>query len=350
MSAGERQPVAILGATGAVGQRFLALLAEHPWFEARELFASARSADRPLRDACVWLVPAPRPAAAAELVVREVGAPVESDLVFSALDAAVARDAEEALARQGKTVVSNASAWRMDPRVPLVVPEVNPEHLALAAAQPWSGALYANPNCSTIGLTLALTPLVAAFGVVAASVVSLQAISGAGTPTRRSLDVVGNVVPWIPSEEEKLETETQKILGRLAGRAGSGDLRVEPASLEVGAQCNRVPVPEGHTLCVTLTLAREARAAELVDAWRTFRSRPQELALPSAPDPVVIFHDDDASPQPALHLEAGGGMAVHVGRLKGAGRTWRFTTLSHNTLRGAAGGALLVAELVRAGA
>jgi aspartate-semialdehyde dehydrogenase len=344
----ERIPVAVLGATGAVGQRFLSLLEGHPWFEVRELQASARSAGRRYREACEWLVPAPRPAAA-ELEVRELGEPLEAMLVFSALEAGVAGEAEERLARAGKLVVSNASAWRMDPRVPLIVPEVNAGHLELLEAQPWAGGIVTNPNCSTIGLALALAPLAQRFGLECVSVVSLQAISGAGTPTPQTLDLLATVVPHIPGEEEKLESETFKILGELVGTAGEGDLEVHPACFELGAQCNRVPVADGHTLCVVLELDGEFEREELLSAWRDFSATPQELELPLAPEPVVVVHEDEASPQPALHRDAGDGMAIHVGRLRQRNtRQWQFTTLSHNTVRGAAGGAILVAELALA--
>lgn len=340
----DRIPVCVLGATGAVGQRFVALLAEHPWFEVREVVASARSAGKRYLDACEWLAPGALPAGAAELTVRALGEPVDAPLVFSALDASVAREAEEALAHAGKVVCSNASSWRMDPRVPLIVPEVNPSHLALLEAQTdWPGALLTNPNCSTIGLTLALKPLKDAFGLESVSVVSLQAMSGAGTPTLRTLDMLANVVPLIPGEEEKLEAETLKILGELTGDA------LLPAELQLWSQCNRVPVVDGHTLCVTVQLEDDATEEDLLDVWSSFSSAPQELELPTAPEPVIVVHPEGPAPQPRLHLDAGGGMAIHVGRVKSRGpRAWQFTTLSHNTLRGAAGGSVLVAELALA--
>lgn len=340
-----RMPVAVLGATGAVGQRLVALLAEHPWFELSEVQASARSAGRPYSEVTEWLGPESIPSAAAALVVGEVGQQVAAPLVFSALEAEVARDVEEQLAREGKVVVSNASAWRMDPRVPLVVPEVNPEHLGLISAQTdWKGALATNPNCSTIGLVLALTPLADAFGLERVQVVTLQALSGAGAPSAKTLGYLANVVPHIAGEADKLERETHKILGELSEQ---GTPHVEPVELELWAQCNRVPVVDGHTLCVTVELSEDADEAALIEAWQGFSGTPQELELPSAPDPVVVYHGDEGSPQPLRDLSEGEGMAVHVGGLRRrSARTWQFTTLSHNTLRGAAGGAVLLAELL----
>lgn len=340
-----RLPVCVLGATGAVGQRLVALLAEHPWFELAEVQASSRSAGRPYAEVTEWLGPEAMPSVAASLVVREVGEPVEAQLVFSALDADVARSVEEQLARAGKVVVSNASAWRMDPRVPLVVPEVNPDHLGLLGAQTdWTGTIATNPNCSTIGLVLALAPLADAFGLERVQVVTLQALSGAGAPSAKTLDYLANVVPHIAGEAEKLERETHKILGELSEEGG---LHVEPAELELWAQCNRVPIVDGHTLCVTVELSEGADEAALIEAWQSFSGSPQELELPSAPEPVVVYHGEEGSPQPLRHLRDGEGMAVHVGGLRRRSATvWQFTTLSHNTLRGAAGGALLLAELM----
>jgi aspartate-semialdehyde dehydrogenase len=282
--------------------------------------------------------------------VGRVGASVRSKLCFSALDASVAREAELELARAGKLVISNASSWRMDPRVPLIVPEVNAGHLALLDAQTdHPGGIVTNPNCSTIGLVLALRPLLDAFGLARVQVVTLQAISGAGAPTPATLRLLGNVVPYIPGEEEKLESETAKILGELEGLRESGNLAVVPAELEVEAQCNRVPVLDGHTLCVRVELEEDAARADLLAAWREFSGPPQELELPSAPDPPIRVHEAPDAPQPRLHAEEAGGMRIHVGRLRERSPLeWQFTTLSHNTLRGAAGGALLVGELALA--
>lgn len=347
---GRRAPVAVLGATGAVGQRFVSLLADHPLFELRELQASPRSAGRPYAEACDWLVPGRLPEAVAGLEVRPLGEELGATLVFSALDAKVAREAEESFAARGHFVCSNAGSWRMDPRVPLIVPEVNPDHLELLAAQTdWSGALVCNPNCSTIGLTLAVAPILQRFGLERLSVVTLQAISGAGTPSLRTLGMLANVVPHIRGEEEKMESEAFKILGRFAPAGGAAPARIEPASFDLTAQCNRVPVVDGHTLCVTVELGRDTTREELLDAWRSYSSLPQELGLPLAPSPPIVVHEDPDAPQPMLHRDAGRGMAVHVGRVRELNpRRWLFTTLSHNTVRGAAGGALLVAELAAA--
>ncbi len=340
----QRVPVAVLGATGAVGQRFVALLEGHPWFEVREVQASARSAGKSYGDAVQWMLPTPIPEDVAKLRVGRVGESVAAELCFSALDTSIALDLERELAGQNKIVCSNASAWRMDPCVPLVVPEVNPEHLALMDAQTdWPGTILTNPNCSTIGLTLALRPLQVAFGIESVSVVTLQALSGAGRPTASALDVLGNVVPFIPGEGEKLERETLKILGELTAQ------QIRPASFSVGAQCNRVPVLDGHMLCVTVDLTEQVSEAQLCSAWSEFAGAAAGLGLPSAPTPVVILHEEESGPQPRLHIDAGRGMAVHVGRVRHRGEgSWQFVSLSHNTVRGAAGGSILLAELALA--
>lgn len=266
------------------------------------------------------------------------------DLVFSALGSDVASETEREFARHS-LVVTNASAHRMDADVPLLIPEVNPDHLELLAA-PAAGArlpagIVANPNCSVIGLALALEPLAATFGVDRVNVVTLQAVSGAGLPGVSSYQILDNVIPWIPKEEEKLETETGKILGRLE------DGTIEPAALAVSAQCNRIPVVDGHTLCVSVGLRSPARLDAVREAWRTFRSEPQTLRLPSAPRQPTVYLGDDEPPQARLHRELGKGMTVAIGRLRRCPvLDVRFVALSHNTLRGAAGGAVLAAELV----
>jgi len=337
-----RIPVAVLGATGSVGQRFVSLLAEHPWFEVAALAASERSAGKPYAEAVEWMQASPLPA---EIAAMPVGAPTPEGvdgcpLVFSALDAAVAGPAEAELARAGRVVVSNAKSHRMDPDVPLLVPEVNADHLELARRQAGPGLVLTNPNCSTIGLTLALKPLADAFGVDAVHVVTMQALSGAGLPGVPGLRAVDNVVPFIGGEEEKMESETRKILGRFTGEA------IEPATLAVSAACNRVAVIDGHLECVSVKLSRRASADELRSAWTGFAGEPQRLGLPSAPTPPVHWLAGPDAPQPRLHRDLGRGMAVSVGRLRPCPvLDWKFVTLSHNTVRGAAGGALLVAEL-----
>ncbi|MEM7306049.1 MAG: aspartate-semialdehyde dehydrogenase [Planctomycetota bacterium] len=341
-----RIPVGLLGATGSVGQRFVALLQDHPRFELAWVAASERSAGRRYGDAARWVLPTPLPAAAAELEVLSAdpaGTP-EVPLVLSALDSGPARALERPYARRGSLVVSNASAHRMDRDVPLLVPEVNADHLGLLETQSEAGGLITNPNCSTIGFVLALKPLFDAFGLRTARVVSLQAISGAGLPGVASMTIVDNAIPFIPSEEDKLESEPARILGALEGD------EVRPAPLAVSAQCNRVPVIDGHLLSVSVELAADdAAEADLIAAWRGFRGEPQELGLPSAPAEPTIYLDAPDAPQPRMHRELGGGMSCSVGRLRrdplGG---WRFVALVHNTLRGAAGGALLCAELAEA--
>lgn len=335
-------PVAVLGATGSVGQRFLQLLDGHPWFRVAALTASDRSSGRRYRDAVSWLQSTPLPAAYADLELRPTA--VESlagcRLAFSALGSDVARATETALAEAGLLVVSNASAHRMDDDVPLLVPEINPEHLGLLRRTAAGGGILTNPNCSTIGLVLALGPLDRAFGVERAHVVTLQAVSGAGIPGVPGMQAIDNVIPWIAGEEEKIETETRKILARLDGE------RIVPHPIVVSAAVNRVPVVDGHTLCVSVALRGEPSLDEVVRVWEEFQGPPQRLELPSAPSrPVIVLPGDDV-PQPRLHRDLGRGMAATVGRLRQCPLLgYKFVTLSHNTIRGAAGGALLVAEL-----
>ncbi len=340
---GEPIPVAVLGATGSVGQRFIELLVNHPWFQIVALTASDRSAGKAYGDAVQWVQTSTLPPEIAKMVVRPT-TPVAAAgcrVAFSALGSSVADEAEVEFARAGLLVVSNASSHRMDSDVPLLVPEVNPDHLALAEQQEYGqGVILTNPNCSTIGLTLALKPLDDAFGIRRAHVVSMQALSGAGIPGVSSMQAIDNVIPYIGNEEDKLETEPQKILGGLSG------LRIEPHSMRIGASCNRVPVLDGHTLCISVELKRKVEAEDIVDAWRSFSAEPQDLDLPTAPlHPVHVLEAPDA-PQPRLHRDLDKGMAASVGRLRPCPLfDWKFVTLSHNTIRGAAGGALLVAEL-----
>ena len=337
----QRIPTAVLGATGSVGQRMVSLLADHPWFEVVEVSASQRSAGRPYRDAARWFQSTPIPESVAELEVLPVEADLEARLVLSALDADVAGETEERLARAGHLVVSNAKSHRMRDDVPLLIPEVNPDHLGLIASQPYDGgAIITNPNCSTIGLVLALKPLHDAFGLEAVNVVTMQAVSGAGLPGVSSVEIVDNLVPFIGGEEEKIESETRKILGRLE-QGG-----IAEAGITISAQCNRVAVLDGHTECVSVKLERPATADEIIEVWEGFRAAPQWLELPSAPARPIIYDRADTSPQPRLHRDSESGMAVTIGRLRPCPLfDFKFVALSHNTLRGAAKGSLLSAEL-----
>ncbi len=345
-----RIPVGLLGATGVVGQRLLSLLSDHPWFEPVWLAASDRSRGTRYADAVRWQVPSPLPAAVAEMKVQEAapqGCPAR--LVFSALDSGPAAELEPRFAAAGHLVISNASALRMRPDVPLLIPEVNPDHLALLRRQPdyargsGRGGVVTNPNCSTMGLAMALAPLERAFGVERVFVVTMQAVSGAGYPGVSSLDILGNIVPYIPGEEEKLETEATKILGAVR------DGEIVPANIAISAQCHRAPVLDGHTEAVSVQLRRPASLAEVSEAMAGFRARPQELKLPTAPaQPLAVTTQADR-PQPRRDVLAGEGMTVTVGRLRPCRLLdYKFTLLSHNTLRGAAGAALLNAELIHA--
>jgi aspartate-semialdehyde dehydrogenase len=340
-SVGQRIPTAVLGATGSVGQRLVTLLADHPWFEVVEVVASQRSAGRSYGDAVRWFQSSPVPESIADREVLPVDAVLSAPLVLSALDADVAGEIEERLARAGHLVVSNAKNHRMRADVPLLIPEVNADHLELIASQPYDGgAIVTNPNCSTIGLVLALKPLQDAFGLEAVNVVTMQAISGAGFPGVSSLEIIDNLVPFIGGEEEKVESETRKILGNLERGA------ITDAEITLSAQCNRVPVIDGHTECVSVRLRDAATVDEIIDVWEGFRAAPQWLDLPTAPAQPIIYDRAETSPQPRLHRNAGSGMAVTIGRLRPCPVLgFKFVVLSHNTLRGAAGGSLLAAEL-----
>lgn len=342
----ERLRVGILGATGLVGQRLVDRLASHPWFELVALAASDRSAGAAYAEACRWSLPAPLPAAWASLPVRSSrpGELRDCDLLFSALDPSAAREIEPAFVAAGFAVVSNSSAHRMEPDVPLVIPEVNADHMALVEAQrrrTGGGFVVTNPNCSVTGLALALAPLHAAFGVRRVVVATLQALSGAGLDGPRGLEVVDNVIPFIPREEEKIEAEVAKILGRVCGGA------VQRAGVTVSAHCHRVPTLEGHLEAVSVELGRPVAAAEAAEVLRGFRGQVAELGLPSSPAAPVLVREEADRPQPRLDRDAGGGMSAVVGRIRPCPvLTLRFEVLSHNTVRGAAGGALLNAELL----
>src|SRR5213080_772093 len=335
--------VGILGATGAVGQRFLQLLERHSQFTVTALAASDRSQGRPYAEACTWRLPGDVPPTAAALVVQAPEPPLACDLVFSGLPADIAGSIETRFAQAGYPVISNSSSHRMDDGVPLLVPEVNPDHLALLTARSGRGFIVTNPNCSTVMIALALAPLAARFGIEAVVVTTLQALSGAGYPGISSLDITDNVVPFIAHEEEKIERETRKILGRLNGG------RVAPAGFAVSAQCHRVNVVDGHLAAVRVKLGRAAEPADLREAFDSFTALPQELHLPSAPARPIVVRDEPDRPQPRLDRDAGGGMSISVGRIARDGVLGhRFVALSHNTIRGAAGAAILNAELLLA--
>jgi aspartate-semialdehyde dehydrogenase len=342
----KRIEVGVLGATGMVGQQFINQLAGHPWFEPTWLAASERSEGRRYTDAAPWRLDTPIPEGIADRAVEPATPGVGPRLVFSALDADVAGELERAFADAGHLVVSNARNHRMDPTVPLLVPEVNAEHLALLRAQAklrgGRGSIVTNPNCSTVVLTMALAPL-RPFGLRSCLVSTMQAVSGAGYPGVPSLDILGNVIPFISGEEEKIETETRKILGSLTGEA------VEPHPVQVSAHTNRVPVVDGHTETVSVALERKASFAELRAAFEGFVGAPQRLGLPSAPERPIIYLDQPNRPQPRFDAGRGRGMTVSVGRLRPCPvLDWKFVTLGHNTVRGAAGAAVLNAELMQA--
>lgn len=336
--------VGILGATGAVGQTFIRLLDGHPWFTITEVAASERSAGKPYREAANWLSGSPVPADVAPLTVRPTEPDaLDCDFVFSALSSSVAGEIERAFAEAGFPVVSNAKNYRLQDDVPLLIPEVNPDHLALIDQQDWGsdGFIVTNPNCSTVGLVCGLRPLVDAYEVEAVQVTMLQALSGAGYPGVPSLDAVGNVVPYIGGEEEKMATEPLKALGTLRGG------RVDPADLTVSAQCTRVPVRDGHLACVSVRFQDDVSAEAVREALERFRSPLADRALPSRPGELIQVLDAPDAPQPQRHVEAGGGMTVSVGRIQDCPTNdVKFVLLSHNTVRGAAGGALLNAELL----
>ena len=341
----DRIPVGVLGATGSVGQRFVRLLANHPWFRVTAVTASERSEGRPYGEAVHWAQDDAIPPEIAALPVLPTGIGPEVPIVFSALDASVAGPVETAFATAGVMVVTNAKNHRMDPDVPLLVPEVNAEHLDLLAEQsfPEGGGIIANPNCSTIGLVIPLQALHRAFGVRDVNVVTLQAISGAGIPGVSSMAILDNVVPFIGGEEEKLENETRKILGELNG------VGIREADVRVSAQCTRVPVLDGHLEMVSVSLEGSPSPTEVAEALSGFQGEPQRLELPSAPRRAIHVFSESHHPQPRLHRDLEGGMAVSVGRIRECPLLGiKMAVLSHNTVRGAAGGAILCAELAAA--
>lgn len=337
--------VGILGATGMVGQRFVQLLENHPQFEVTAVAASDRSQGKTYREACTWRLTGEMPASVRTMTVQPPAPPLDCDLVFSSLPGDIARESEGSFAEAGYPVISNSSAFRMDEDVPLLIPEVNHEHLGLLERQrtryPSGGYLVTNPNCSTIMIALALAPLQATFGVEACVATTLQALSGAGYPGVASLDILDNVLPYIGGEEEKIETETKKILGRF------NESQIDAAPMAVSAQCHRVNVNDGHMAAMRVKFARKVEIDELREALASFRSLPQELGLYSAPATPIVIRDEQDRPQPKHDRDAGNGMTITVGRIfPDTVLDYRFVVLSHNTIRGAAGAAILNAELL----
>jgi aspartate-semialdehyde dehydrogenase len=338
----------ILGATGIVGQRLVKLLSDHPWFELTEVAASERSSGKTYAEAVRWHQEAPIPAVARDLVVKGVEPTLNCDFVFSALDSSVAGPVEEDFARAGYPVVSNSKNHRMDADVTLLIPEVNASHLDAIPVQQRNrgydtGFIVTNPNCSTAGLVLVLKPLADAFGLERIFVVTLQAISGAGYPGVASMDIQGNVVPFISGEEEKMEAEPQKLLGKWDG------VRFIEAGLGISAHCNRVPVLDGHLECVSLGLKKIASLDEVREALQTFEVDEELASLPTALRHPVVVVDEENRPQPRRDVGAGDGMAAVVGRIRECPlHDVKLTLLSHNLVRGAAGAALLNAELLAA--
>jgi len=343
-----KYPIGILGATGMVGQRYIQLLENHPWFEITWLAASDRSSGKPYGEAAKWRLDTPMPERIAKMTVAPADPEGAPKIIFASVDAAIARELEPKFAEAGCAVLSNSSAFRMAPNVPLVIPEINAEHLHLIEEQPSrkqsGGYMVTNPNCSTIGLVLALKPLQERFGIEQIFVTTMQAVSGAGYPGVPSMDILGNVVPYIGSEEEKMEEETLKLLGSLEGHA------VTPLAARISASCNRVAVEDGHTESVSLKLGnklgRAATREEILAAWAEFRPLAGQ-GLPFAPEQPIVWAPQNDRPQPRLDRNRGNGMAVTVGRLRPCGLLdWKFTVLSHNTIRGAAGATILNAELL----
>jgi aspartate-semialdehyde dehydrogenase len=337
--------VGILGATGMVGQRFIQLLDNHPQFSVAALAASDRSQGKTFEQACNWRLAGEMPASVRPMMVQPPAPPLECDLIFSSLPGDMAREVEGEFARAGYPVISNSSAYRMDPDVPLLIPEVNADHLALIDRQRQrndkGGYVVTNPNCSTIMIALALAPLHRSFGVKAVVATTMQALSGAGYPGVASLDIIDNVLPYIEGEEEKIESETKKILGDLDQN------KIKTAAMKVSAQCNRVNVTDGHTASIRVSFERPASLEEVVESLVSFRSVPQELNLYSAPVQPVIVTNEKNRPQPRRDRDAGNGMSVVIGRLRqDEVMDYSFVALSHNTIRGAAGAAILNAELM----
>ena len=331
--------VAVLGATGTVGQKFVALIEQHPWFVIRELVASERSAGSAYGEVCHWRESTPMPARVASMKVRDTAATLESPVLFSGLDSTVAGEAETHYATQGHVIISNSKNHRMDADVPLVIPEINSAHLVLIRTQRYKGAIVTNPNCSSVFLTMVLAPLHQQFGVERVLVTTMQAVSGAGYPGVASLDILGNVVPYIEGEEEKIEREPLKILGSMEGA------QINNANFVISAQCTRVPVIDGHTESISIQCATPASLAQVRKTLEEFRGEIASWRLPSAPPRPLIVTDAPNRPQSRLDVHRANGMSTIIGRMRACGALGvKMMVLGHNTVRGAAGAALLNAE------
>ncbi|MGH9590296.1 MAG: aspartate-semialdehyde dehydrogenase [Terracidiphilus sp.] len=343
-----KHSVGILGATGMVGQRYIQLLENHPWFEVTWLAASDRSSGKPYGEAAKWRLDTSVPERIAKMTVSPAEPEGAPKIIFASVDAAIAREMEPKFAAAGCAVISNSSAFRMAPNVPLVLPEVNADHLRMIEEQPWreqsGGFIVTNSNCSAMGLVLALKPIEERFGIEQIFVTTMQAVSGAGYPGVASMDILDNVIPFIGGEEEKMETETLKLLGRIEGHS------LAPLAAKMTAHCNRVPVVDGHTECASIKLGkkfgREAKREDLLAAWAEFKPL-AGLGLPFAPEQPIEWREQNDRPQPRLDRGRGKGMTVTVGRLRPCNvLDWKFVLLSHNTVRGAAGATILNAEML----
>ncbi|MFQ5975771.1 MAG: aspartate-semialdehyde dehydrogenase [Candidatus Hydrothermarchaeales archaeon] len=338
--------VAVLGATGMVGQRFIEMLEGHPFFELTDLAASSRSAGKTYKEAAKWYLDGDMPEGLRDRVVKEINPrEIDADIVFSALPSSVAKDAEPAFAKEGFVVASNASSYRTAPDVPVLIPEVNPEHLDMVELQRekrgWDGCIITNPNCTTVMFTLSLKPIFDRFGLKKVFLASMQALSGAGYGGVPSMAIQDNVIPYISGEEEKVETEILKIYGKFNGS------EIILPDFKVSTSCNRVPVVDGHTESVFVETEKDCTVEDVKSVMSNFKALPQELKLPSAPKNPIIVRDEEDRPQPRLDRMSDRGMAVTVGRVrKDPILDFKYTVLGHNTIRGAAGASVLNAEIL----
>lgn len=339
-------PVAVFAATGSVGQRMVQLLDNHPWFEVAALTGSERGLGQPYGQVCRWLLAEPMPEWARTMIVQPTDpAAVQVPLALSGLPADIARTAESLFAQAGTVICSNASAYRRESDVPILLPEVNPDHARLIEVQRrqrgWKGGIVTNPNCTSTGLTVALKALQASFGLRKLFAVSLQALSGAGYPGVPSMDIIDNVIPYIGGEEEKVEWEPRKILGTNIGS------EIALADFTVSAHTNRVAVSDGHTLCASVEFERKPTVEEALKVLAEYQAPDVSRDLPSAPNPVIVLRSEADRPQPRLDRGTGGGMTTVVGRVRpDLLFDLKFVVLSHNTVRGAAGGSIFNAELL----